>query len=164
MSKLIYEIDGNTGNLLQVYEDKCVISIKKGMMNFLNSGGKLNGAKEFYFSDVTGVQFRNATMFTNGFLQFDYPGAQDRDPFHSENSFVFGGMPGSAGFKRVQQEMPQIVAAIKEKIAEARQTKSQPVQAALSPAEELRKFKELLDMGIVTQEEFDAKKKQLLGL
>ncbi len=33
-----------------------------------------------------------------------------------------------------------------------------------SAADELKKFKELLDMGIVTQEEFDAKKKQLLGL
>ena len=38
------------------------------------------------------------------------------------------------------------------------------VQAALSPADELKKFKELLDMGIITQDEFNAKKKQLLGL
>lgn len=30
--------------------------------------------------------------------------------------------------------------------------------------DELKKFKELLDMGIITQEEFDIKKKQLLGL
>lgn len=35
---------------------------------------------------------------------------------------------------------------------------------ANSAADELKKFKELLDMGIITQEEFDAKKKQLLGL
>ena len=34
----------------------------------------------------------------------------------------------------------------------------------VSPAEELKKFKELLDMGIITQEEFDVKKKQILGL
>lgn len=33
-----------------------------------------------------------------------------------------------------------------------------------SVADELKKFKELLDMGILTQEEFDAKKKQLLNL
>ena len=33
-----------------------------------------------------------------------------------------------------------------------------------SNADELRKYKELLDMGVITQEEFDAKKKQLLGL
>ena len=31
-------------------------------------------------------------------------------------------------------------------------------------ADELKKFKELLDNGVITQEEFDAKKKQLLGL
>ena len=33
-----------------------------------------------------------------------------------------------------------------------------------SPADELKKYKVLLDSGIITQEEFDAKKKQLLGL
>lgn len=38
------------------------------------------------------------------------------------------------------------------------------VQAAFSPADELKKFKELLDMGVITQEEFDAKKRLLLGL
>lgn len=35
---------------------------------------------------------------------------------------------------------------------------------AQSVADELKKYKELLDSGIITQEEFDAKKKQLLGL
>lgn len=34
----------------------------------------------------------------------------------------------------------------------------------LGTAEELQKFKDLLDNGVITQEEFDAKKKQLLGL
>lgn len=33
-----------------------------------------------------------------------------------------------------------------------------------SNAEELRRYKELLDLGVITQDEFDAKKKQLLGL
>ena len=34
----------------------------------------------------------------------------------------------------------------------------------LSSADEIKKFKDLLDSGVITQEEFDAKKKQLLGL
>ena len=34
----------------------------------------------------------------------------------------------------------------------------------ISSADELTKYKSLLDSGIITQEEFDAKKKQLLGL
>ena len=38
------------------------------------------------------------------------------------------------------------------------------VTAAVSSADELKKFKELLDGGVISQEEFDAKKKQLLGL
>lgn len=33
-----------------------------------------------------------------------------------------------------------------------------------SNADELKKYKELLDSGVITQEEFNAKKKQLLGL
>ena len=34
----------------------------------------------------------------------------------------------------------------------------------LDKADQLKKYKELLDMGAITQEEFDAKKKELLGL
>ena len=41
--------------------------------------------------------------------------------------------------------------------------KTQAVNA-VSDVEELKKYKELLDSGIITQEEFDAKKKQLLGI
>lgn len=37
-------------------------------------------------------------------------------------------------------------------------------QSASSSADEIMKYKNLLDQGIITQEEFDAKKKQLLGL
>ncbi len=41
----------------------------------------------------------------------------------------------------------------------------QPGQAATAdPYEELKKLKELLDLGIVTEEEFNIKKKKLLGL
>ena len=45
--------------------------------------------------------------------------------------------------------------------------KSDPVPISIqqvSSADELKKYKELLDQGIITQEEYDAKKKQLLGL
>lgn len=39
-----------------------------------------------------------------------------------------------------------------------------PVVQAASNADELKKYKDLLDSGVITQEEFDAKKKQILGL
>lgn len=52
-----------------------------------------------------------------------------------------------------------------------RQTENKPAAQPIkqeviqqSSADELKKFKDLLDQGIISQEEFDAKKKQLLGL
>ena len=44
------------------------------------------------------------------------------------------------------------------------QKKTGTAAQAADPYEELKKLKELLDLGIVTEEEFEAKKKQLLDL
>lgn len=42
--------------------------------------------------------------------------------------------------------------------------KVEVINGNTSSADELRKYRELLDSGVISQEEFDAKKKQLLGL
>ena len=39
-----------------------------------------------------------------------------------------------------------------------------PIATPTTPLSQMKELKELLDLGIITQEEFDAKKKQLLGL
>ena len=41
---------------------------------------------------------------------------------------------------------------------------SNQITTHTSGADELKKYKDLLDNGVISQEEFDAKKKQLLGL
>ncbi len=51
-----------------------------------------------------------------------------------------------------------------EEYEKIKQEGNTPTTNTVSAADELKKFKELLDMGAITQEEFDAKKKQLLGL
>ena len=67
----------------------------------------------------------------------------------------------------VRNELAQ---AIQSFIDDYQATKATPVAQTVNniiqktPAQELKEFKELLDMGIISQEEFDAKKKQLLGL
>lgn len=45
-----------------------------------------------------------------------------------------------------------------------KESKKVPVQSSSSSTDEIMKYKNLLDMGAITQEEFDQKKKQLLGL
>lgn len=56
-----------------------------------------------------------------------------------------------------------LVDATEEDIERNKAPQGTVVQQA-SAADEIKKFKELLDMGVISQEEFDAKKKQLLGL
>ena len=56
----------------------------------------------------------------------------------------------------------EILDAFNEMIAS--QTAESPAASTADPTAEIRKFKALLDDGIITQDEFDLKKKQLLGL
>ena len=49
-------------------------------------------------------------------------------------------------------------------IQDQQSAKNVPHSNTVSDADEIKKYKELLDSGIITQEEFDAKKRQLLGL
>ena len=52
-------------------------------------------------------------------------------------------------------------------LANPQQSSAQPTQSASAngnEAEQLKRLKDLLDSGVLTQEEFDAKKKQILGL
>ena len=60
----------------------------------------------------------------------------------------------------LMQDRINSICVAKEQVVDEAPT--QDVSASIT--DELVKYKELLDMGVITQEEFDAKKKQLLGL
>lgn len=59
---------------------------------------------------------------------------------------------------------PEVLARTEQANNAAKAAAAAPAAPATGAAEEIKKFKELLDVGAITQEEFDAKKKQLLGL
>ena len=65
-------------------------------------------------------------------------------------------------------EAETIAEHINKKLSEIRngimQHQTASITPASSPADEIRKYKELLDMDAITKEEFDLKKKQILGL
>lgn len=64
--------------------------------------------------------------------------------------------------KKDLEKLSLLIVAEEEETTQAAVTP--PFTTSSIPAEELIKLKELLDVGILTQEEFDAKKKQLLGI
>ncbi len=69
---------------------------------------------------------------------------------------------------RVLKNADAIYQVISNLLIERQQEKSKPTPMAEAPksdeADQLKKYKELFDSGVITQEEFEAKKMQLLGL
>lgn len=154
---LLFDLNGNVATL-KVYDDHCVITGKKSLLGILG-GRALNGSKELYYMDMTSVQYKKANLLFNGFIQFEYPGSHSgQNNYNSENTFVI--MKGYSDVEKCEKAYQYI----KERIAFYKQQKNQHTDSRVSAAEELKKFKELAESGIITQEEFEAKKKQLLGL
>lgn len=144
--------------ILKVYNEWCTLTAKRNAGNLLIMDKFFNGEKKYYYSDLTSVQFREPGKVTDGYLEFEYPGSRsgkNDNSYSSENSISYG--------KQHTPLMKEIYTFIDGRIRECKNGQNQQA-IQVSAADELKKYKELLDMGAITQEEFDAKKKQLLGL
>lgn len=158
MSELIYDLEGVRGRFIKVYDDKVVLTVKAGIGSFL-TGNISDGEKTIYYSDCIGVQFKKSG-FQIGYLQFETAGSimnNKASNFFNENTFTWDTT------KLSNEKMEEVSEYTKSRVDYYKIAKNAPVLAS-SPADELKKYKELLDMDVITQEEFDAKKKQLLGL
>ncbi len=157
----IYSIEGVRGKHIDIYENKCVIKTKITIGSLLMHNAT-DGEKTIYYKDCIGIQFKKAGI-TIGYLQLETSVAMMNNlnsNFSSENSFTFDVNVVS------NEKMQEVADYVKRRIDEIKtgSVNSATVIQASSAADELKKFKELLDMGVITQAEFDSKKKQLLGL
>lgn len=89
---------------------------------------------------------------------------ENNDEYIMRNEMLTG--TSVMGQARVCNEMMDMLRANKilKQFSGKQEAQGNANNSMLDTAEELKKYKELLDSGILTQEEFDAKKKQLLGL
>ena len=125
-----------------------------GMWGSLIHG--LRGDKEVFLDQISGVQLKKAGVMNTGFIQILFLGSQD----NKGTVFEAGLDENSVTFRRRQE--PAFLAmkeAIEKRIEELRR----PAPAGGS-LDDLEKLAELRDRGIVTEEEFEAKKRQLLGI
>ena len=129
---------------------------RSGILNVALHG--LDGTKSINIANITAVQLK-APGVTSGYLQFTLMGGKESQggvlaAMSDENTVaVFTG----------ELEKAEKVKDYIESILSKQGAPSAPV-VQTSPADEIRKYKQLLDDGIITQEEFDTKKKELLGL
>lgn len=151
--RVILSLKSNGKYTIEV-DSNCVKVTQKGFMNMMNKG--LSGTKVYPFSSLSSIQFKEPGI-TTGYLQFILTGSLENKrgvsgAVKDENSILFS-----------KKEL-SLILELKEYVEYKINNKISNNSAALSGADEILKYKELLDKGILTQEEFDAKKKQLLGL
>lgn len=156
MSELIYSQLKGAQKVLNVYDDHIQLTQIQNFRTLLTQDW-FQGEKEIFFYDITSVQFKSANQFILGFIQFEVPGVHSRNNFGSENSWTF-----EASQNDIAKEVCEY---IRTRVREIKQPTNNSVnKTPFSPAGEVLKLKELLDLGIISQEEFNTKKKQLLGL
>lgn len=151
-----------TNGLLIVYNNRVVIS-RNTAMGFISQG--LKGDKTFFYKDLSSVEYKKPSLIANGYIKFITAGTEET----KQNI----GILGSTTMKALKDENTLILRAfnkdipiqsekiynyIIQKISESKNTQMNTV----SNADEIIKFKHLLDEGIITQEEFEKKKKELL--
>lgn len=151
----IYTIRNNTGSVLDVFENYVELS-HQNMISQLAMGGA-KGKKRIMIHSISAIDFKKAMFKEAGYIQFSVMGYERT-----------GGMLSAAGDENsilFDESLNALAQEIVDYIESKRNKNSTPqvIQQA-SPADEIKKYKELLDAGVITQEEFDAKKKQLLGL
>lgn len=158
-----YCIVNSFGKILDVYDNKVVFTSTKSTSTVVSGlifGDSLTqGEKTIYYKDAIGVQFKPATI-TDGYIQVETAVGgmtSTKSQYSGENSIQFG--------SKVNDEAETVTNFIKQKIEE---TKNTPVGGTViqqsTAADEVMKLKQLLDMGVISQEEFDKKKNELLGL
>ena len=141
---------------LVVYPDKLTIS-PKGVLAFFNKG--ISGTKTIYYKNITGVEFREAGDVFSGFMTFTIPGAVEKNSgifkaTKDENTFMFAGVDKNVLANTIKEYV--------EKNLGLPTIQSNSGNGDISV--ELEKFSRLKEQGVITEDEFVAAKKKLLGL
>jgi hypothetical protein len=162
-----FEIKGNNDYVLRVYEDRVFISEKKQYKKMTQEDIDQNS---LYFNEITSIEFLNCTGWKPGVIEFHYPINLKRlrdqySGFTLENVFKFNGASLPLA-KEMANKMHYVHNFVQNKVLDCQveEEHKETVVTNGSAADEILKFKALLDQQIITQEEFEAKKKQLLGL
>lgn len=143
-----YEINGRGSDLL--IDNQGVHITPKGTFNKMSP-------KFIPFEHIISIEVEKPSIMTAGYIFFQTVGSFGTSKFKTafdmalDSNAVLFDKSGYETALKIQQAF------------ENGEFKGSP-QEVHNPADELLKWKECLDAGAITQDEFDAKKKQLLGL
>lgn len=137
-----------------IVDDEGLIIKRKGALSFATQG--IKGEKKIYFKNITALEFRKPTALITGYIQLSILGSVEsrngiKGTAQDENSILFWKSDALEG-----EELKKII--------ENNINKKEKENDSISNLDELKKLKELLDLGAITPDEFETKKKELLDI
>jgi hypothetical protein len=149
MAEVIAQAEGIRGELI-LFPDR--IRIKRKGIRALSIPG-LAGEKDIFIKDISSVHFKDAGIFSNGYIQFSFTGSVEArigplgvlgtSPAFDENTIMFN--------KKQQPDFMKI------------RDRIQAMKSSTFLLDELEKLSSLKDKGVITEAEFNQRKKQILG-
>jgi hypothetical protein len=149
---MIYRAAGVNG-VIELYPDRLKILRPSGCLSPFPKGEKV-----VFYSKLSGLQFKDAGKLS-GFVQFIFSGSSESkggtwDAAKDENTVMFAA--------KDRLHFLYIKDFVEDRIAHPASTTGAPPKTA--GIDDLERLAELKNKGIITEEEFAAKKKQILGL
>ena len=132
---------------------------RKGTLNMMNHG--LKGDKTIPISNIIAIQVKKPGL-TNGYLQFTIAGGNENhggifSATQDENTVMFS--------RKYWEDIKKLKEYIETRQSEIRrESNTITASAPKSSAQEIMEFKNLLDQGIITEAEFEFKKRELLNI
>lgn len=154
-------------NVLVIHgQQNKTIKVKDGKVKIIKGASLFNSPREKVIpaTNITGVEVKKPGSWFNGFIQIQIAGQISgnsqgtytggvKDALSDENSVVFAGENNYQIALEMQRH-------ILDYLSPTRTTTSPGVSAA----DEIVKFKKLMEDGVITPEEFEKKKRELLDL
>ena len=154
MEQVLMKAAGSTG-VVELMEDRIRIKRDVGLLTKLMvAGGGSAPEYTIFLKDISAVAFHKPGWATIGYIRFTVgatPPLRISEIQRDKNAVCFS--------RRETTDFERIKEAIEKKMVSLREGGAKP-----SNLDELEKLAALRDKGIITEEEFQAKKKQLLGL
>lgn len=152
MNKL-YEIRKPSKTDIAVDGDKITIS-RKGILNLMTVG--LSGEKTIRIKQITSLQLKMGTNLTNGYLQIGLIG----DSSHSQGLFNATQDENTIMFtKKYNNEMREL----HDYIDNYDNSPDDTIRSTeISLSDKIKELKELSELGIITDDEFNEKRQELL--
>lgn len=162
MVSLPFTAKGSTGEI--TFNGSEVVIRRSGFFGALRqASGQGRGNKDIPLSAVTGVRLESGSLFTKAYIQIIHSGGNGvqgggRDLMDDDNS-VFFGKGATADFEQLKTLILEGIRAAKAPAPAVIQ--SAPAQEDLT--ETLKKLSSLKESGVLTDEEFAAKKAEILS-